>query len=189
MSSPPTPPRFVPDEPLPPYAYVTGRFPHPTADPAGHSFGLPHGPVVAPDPDRWGECRDYLVGVDRFNHGYYWEAHETWEGLWRACERRGPTATFLQGLIRLAAAGFKARQGNSTGVRSHACAARERFEAVGRSLGPGRYLGLDLTALMAFAADLADCPEQAPTGGDTPVPVVFRFRLLPAADPVNPSAG
>ena len=31
--------RLVSDEPLPPYSYVTGRFPHPTRDPSGHSFG------------------------------------------------------------------------------------------------------------------------------------------------------
>ncbi|TGQ49534.1 DUF309 domain-containing protein, partial [Mesorhizobium sp. M1C.F.Ca.ET.210.01.1.1] len=23
-------------------------------------------------------------GIDLFNHGYYWEAHEAWEPLWHA---------------------------------------------------------------------------------------------------------
>src|SRR4051794_23916492 len=31
--------RLLPDEPLPPYSFVPGRFPHPVRDPAGHSFG------------------------------------------------------------------------------------------------------------------------------------------------------
>ena len=35
----PAPPRLVPDRPLPPYAYLPGRYPHPVRDPLGHSFG------------------------------------------------------------------------------------------------------------------------------------------------------
>ena len=46
-----------------------------------------------------------LYGIDLFNHGFYWEAHEAWEGLWIACARRGPTATYLQAFITAAAAG------------------------------------------------------------------------------------
>jgi len=42
--------RFVPDEPLPPYSYVTGRFPHPTRDPAGHSIGAVPVACSAPEP-------------------------------------------------------------------------------------------------------------------------------------------
>ena len=56
----------------------------------------------------WSQSHDYLLGCDLFNHGYYWEAHETWEGLWNACGRSGTTADFLKGLIKLAAAGVKA---------------------------------------------------------------------------------
>jgi hypothetical protein len=32
--------RYVVDEPLPPYAHVPSRTPHPVSDPRGHSFGL-----------------------------------------------------------------------------------------------------------------------------------------------------
>jgi len=82
-------PRFVPDQPLPPYSFVPGRFPHPVNDPQGHSFGADPPPAELLDPDRWQICRAYLYGVDLFNHGYYWEAHESWEGLWLACGRTG----------------------------------------------------------------------------------------------------
>ena len=70
---------------------------------------------------------DFRFGVDLFNHGYYWEAHEVWEGLWHACGRKGTLADFLKGLIRLAAAGVKAREGNPTGVIRHARRAEELF--------------------------------------------------------------
>ena len=42
--------RLVPDEQFPPYSYVTGRFPHPTSDPAGHSFWLRAGASCGPGP-------------------------------------------------------------------------------------------------------------------------------------------
>src|SRR5438552_3359767 len=113
-------PRFAPDQPFPPYSYLTGRFPHPTRDRAGHSFGAEPLPCPAPDPMDWRQCRAFLFGLDLFNHGYYWEAHEIWEGIWHACGRCGATANFIKGLIKLAAAGVKAREGRPKGIVSHA---------------------------------------------------------------------
>src|SRR6516165_5519584 len=113
-------PRFAPDDPLPPYTFVPGRTPHPVSDPAGHSFGAKPERPAAPDPARWRECRAYLRGLDLFNHGYYWEAHEAWEGLWLAAGRAGTTADFLKGLIKLAAAGVKSREGRPAGAVSRA---------------------------------------------------------------------
>jgi len=52
--------RLVPDEPFPPYAFVPGRLPHPTSDPAGHSFGKEPAVPSNVDPERWHECRPYL---------------------------------------------------------------------------------------------------------------------------------
>jgi uncharacterized protein len=114
------PPRLLPDQPFPSYAYVPGHTPHPTRDADGHSYGAEFETPEPPDPEEWRACRDYLYGIDLFNHGFYWEAHEAWEGLWVACNRRGPTATYLQALINLAAAGFKARRGSARGMRANA---------------------------------------------------------------------
>jgi hypothetical protein len=97
----PSPRRLIPDRPFPAYAYLPGRTPHPTRDPEGHSYGARPDTPELPDPEDWRACGDYLYGIDLFNHGFYWEAHEAWEGLWVACGRRGPTATFLQALINL----------------------------------------------------------------------------------------
>lgn len=140
--------RLLPDEPLPAYAHVPGRTPHPFSDPDGHSYGQT--PVNEElDPARWQECRAYLRGVDLFNHGYYWEAHETWEGLWRAA-RRGTTANFLKGLIQLAVAGVKHLQGLPDGVLVHARRVTELFRGVGET----RYLGCDVPALIALAEQI-----------------------------------
>lgn len=178
---PPGVPRFVPDEALPPYTYVPGRSPHPVSDPAGHSFHAPRPWPAPPDPDDWAACRPYLVGIDLFNRGYYWEAHEVWEGLWHACGRAGVTADFLKGLIRLAAAGVKAREGTPEGVRSHGAKARQLFEEVaGRVSGAApRCLGLPLGVLIAAASDLVGRPEVFRASSDAEVAVVFPWILRP----------
>jgi hypothetical protein len=90
-----------PDEPLSPYAYVPGRFPHPTADPAGHSYGIKPAVPPKPEPERWQQCCPYLYGLDLFNAGFYWESHVAWESLWFACGRKGVVADFLKALIKL----------------------------------------------------------------------------------------
>jgi uncharacterized protein len=166
--------RFLPDLPLPPYAHVPGQTPHPESDPAGHSFGLAR-PEAAPlDPARWRDSSEYLRGLDLFNHGYYWEAHEQGEALWHAAGRRGPLADFLKGLIRLAAAGVKAREGRPDGVASHARAAAGHFRAAGE-IGPAP-AGLPLEALIERVAASPPCPAEG-------TPVVFAFTLAPAEAP------
>jgi hypothetical protein len=146
-------PRLVQDEQFPPYAYIPGRFPHPTSDPAGHSFGIP--PVVPPklEPERWQESRPYLYGIDLFNGGYYWESHVAWESLWLACGRKGEVADFLKGLIKLAAAGVKALEGRLDGVKSHSRRAAELWRKVIHSLGAEQevFLGLRIKDLIGVA--------------------------------------
>jgi hypothetical protein len=88
------PPLLVPDQPFPPYAYGPGHTPHPTRDPGGHSYGAEFETPEPLDPEDWRACRDYLYGIDLFNHGFYGQTHEAREGLWMACGRRGPTATY-----------------------------------------------------------------------------------------------
>ena len=64
-----------------------------------------------------------------FNAGYYWEAHDAWESLWHAHGRRGVVADVIKALIKLAAAGVKAREGHEHGVRIHAGRAAEFVES------------------------------------------------------------
>jgi hypothetical protein len=168
------PPRYLPDEPLPPTAFVPGRTPHPNqAADARHELPPPL------DPARWPDSRAYLRGIDLFNHGYYWEAHEAWEGLWHAAGRRGTTADFLKGLIQLAAAGVKVREGRADGVANHARRAAELFGRTATAGGEvASYLGLPLR-------DLLDCCRAAEGQPARPDPapgprVVFDFTLRPA---------
>lgn len=171
--------RLVPEAPLPPYSYVSGRFPHPIRDPAGHSYGHSLREATPLDPANWQLSREYLLGCDLFNHGYYWEAHETWEGAWNACGRRGVEADFLKGLIKLAAAGVKVREGRPEGVARHGSRAGTLFRGVRTIVGSGRYLGLDLDMLIGFADRLTRRPA-LPTDDEAAVEIVFSTRLVPA---------
>ncbi len=148
-------PRLLPSTRLPDYTYVPGTVtPHPIRDPNGHSHnrkGRNTKPLVA---DFWADNRTYLVAIDYFNLGYYWEAHEEWERLWRVSGPDSTVGRFLKGLIKLSAAGVKVREVSIHGVRRHAASAGEVFADVAAESGNERYCGLKLTSLQ-FAADRA----------------------------------
>ena len=173
MSDSVPPRRYGPDDSLPPYSYVPGRFPHPVSDPRGHSFGEPAPEIHSFDPERWASDALYLRGIDLFNHGYYWEAHETWEALWRGCDRASTPGVFLQGLIKIAAAGVKAREGRPEGVRRHA---RRSLELLGQ-ISAARYAGLGVAALRRDIEEDVDPSIQR--GRESPDGRVFGFALLP----------
>ncbi len=179
------PPRLVPDRPFPPYAYVPGRTPHPTRDPDGHSYGAELEIPEALDPEQWRGCCEYLYGIDLFNHGFYWEAHEAWEGLWVACGRRGPTATYLQALINLAAAGFKARWGSARGMRANAETAVRLFKSAASQLGSHstHYMGLDIQVLADYAGTISKPQQSTKTGAGDENLLTFDLVLRPAPLP------
>jgi hypothetical protein len=150
--------RLVPEAPLPPYSYVPkSGLPHPKSDPAGHSFDTRPAQPPKIDPDRWEDSRSYLYGFDLLNRQFFWEAHETWESLWHSHGRNGVVADLLKGLIKLAAAGVKHREGYPGGVTTHARRAAELWREVDRSLGQDSdlFLGLQIRGLIGLAADIA----------------------------------
>jgi uncharacterized protein len=172
--------RYVPDATWPRYAFVPGRgLPHPVRDPEGHLFGAE--PVVERiDPERWRECHGYLWGVDLFNGGFYWEAHEAWEGVWRAYDRSETPALFLQGLIKLAAAGVKTREGVVHGVRNLAAGAARHFrEVLDRPDGGESYCGMNPGDLERVAIRVEQLAETLPIDNDKGPRIVFDFVLRP----------
>ena len=181
------PPRLLPERPFPPYAFIgEGRgYPHPRHDPAGHSHDAPELTPPRFDPERWWDSPTYLCGIDLFNYGYYWEAHEEWEGLWVAAGKRGPVSEFFKGLIKLAAAGVKVRQGQPAGVQRHGARAAEHFRGVGDSVvdeGGGvvvRFGGFALDDLVATAHEVADPTVDWPTYPEDQRVIVFERVLAP----------
>lgn len=146
---------------FPPRRYVPGRGPHPRRDPA-----RPRGPVPAAfRPERWAGSAAYRHGIDLYNHAYWWESHEVFEGLLHALGRGAtPQVGVLRALIWLAAAELK----RFVGLRRAADHFLERARA---ALDPtlGRFMGLDVP-------DLARRIEARRAGSGGPV----LLRLEPA---------
>jgi predicted metal-dependent hydrolase len=150
--------------PLPPYRYVPGQTPHPVRDPRGYAYGAEERVVVI-DAGRWQECEAYLQAIDLFNLGYYWEAHEGLEALWRGAGSTSDLGVLLQGVIQGAAALLKHEMGENEGARRLAEKGCEKLRA-----GAGVWLGIDRRQL---AEELAAFIE----GQGSVAPVI---RLIPA---------
>lgn len=162
---------------FPAYAYVPGSRPHPRHL-RGRAQGEPEGPPPAPlDPDAWRDSLPYLRGIELFERGYYWEAHEAWESLWIAAGREGPVAELLRGLILLAAAGVKIRQGRGTGAARLGARARRCFERVQQQQHGTELAGLVLDELLAFADHTQIEGPRLPGSPEADVVVVFQRRL------------
>ena len=136
-----TPPRYT-DRPFPSYRYVPGKAPHPTRDPDGHSYQKPVEKPVTFDTGRWQTCEEYLYGIDLFNHGYWWEAHEALEAVWIAAGRQTETGLFIQGLIQIAVAHLKMYQGFIDVAKRMATDGLDKMKPVN-----GVFLGIDVAAL------------------------------------------
>ncbi len=173
-------PRLLPPVQLPPYTFILGtETPHPVRHPEGHCHGRKGNRAPkALAAEKWAENRTYLLAMDLFNHGYYWEAHDEWERLWRASNPESIVGKFLKGLVKLAAAGMKVRENSIHGVRRHAASAGEVFADTAAESGSDHYCGLELERLQ-FAADRAaqlKYNQELPAG--TPIRV-FPFLLRP----------
>ncbi|MDE3137625.1 MAG: DUF309 domain-containing protein [Acidobacteriota bacterium] len=60
--------------------------------------------------------RAFLLGIQQFNRGEFFAAHETWETIWLAAT--GHDKVFLQAAIQLAAAFHHWKNGNQRGTLS-----------------------------------------------------------------------
>jgi hypothetical protein len=176
--------RLLPAAEIPRYTHVPGSgTPHPYRDPRGHSYSKRPGTPKPLIEEHWAENRSYLLGLDFFNLGFYWEAHDEWERLWRASGPETQVGKFLKGLVKLAAAGMKVREESIHGVRRHAASAGEVFADVAAESDVERYCGLDFTGLQ-FAADRAAqlvYPRDLEPGRPLRV---FPFILIPEPIPL-----
>jgi uncharacterized protein len=201
----PLPPiRYAPAIPLPPYGYVPGHdLPHPVNDPAGHLFAGEHQgpePPIAPTalaalPTEPAARRQalaallaanprWLYALDLFNAGYSWEAHEAWEGFWHALGRSTPEARFVQGLIHLAAAAVKIREGKPAGVVRHTRRARELLGDVPAG-DDDATLGLSRASVVALLDELDAYVPACWHTSRTPAVRVLAGWLRPARQPAS----
>lgn len=96
------------------------------------------------DPPNRSQQDAFRRGIDQFNAGRFFEAHETWEEVWLRSPE--PDKTFLQGIIQIAAAFHHYSRGNTRGTRSLLEAGLGRLERF-----PNAYRGIQLAALRTEA--------------------------------------
>ena len=85
--------------------------------------------------------RIFAEGVELFNRGKFWEAHEAWEHIWR--EREEESRIFFQGIIQAAAAFHLVFENpRPAGARNNCAKALTILE-----LFPARFLGIDVDEL------------------------------------------
>lgn len=112
------------------------------------------------------------TGIELFNAGRYWDAHEAWEEAWMP-DRQGPDGAFYKGLIQLAAGCLHYGRGNRRGAlnkwRSGAGYLRPYLPA---------HRGVELESLLA----LTDRNRQELEAGGWPRLVMPRILFDPASN-------
>lgn len=127
-------PRYSPRA-LPPYRFIPKLAPHPSADPAGHMAGRGEAGEGGED--------DFRYGVDLYNSGCWWEAHEAWEGVWMGLEAGSPARAAVQALIQVANAQLKLQLGRRNAVERLRRKYAELFDRAGAAANA---LGFDAVA-------------------------------------------
>ena len=166
--APDAPPLFLPDEPFPPYRFVPGKAPHPFMHAGGYAYQQLPPPPPYRATDAWRDNAAFLRGCDFFNRGWWWEAHEVWEGSWHVCKPcDAPQADLLQSLIQYAAAALNRERGHDKAAQRLLGLANARLAVL--ATATPRLCGLDLAALMAEAERHLGRPRERVDG----------FYLLP----------
>jgi predicted metal-dependent hydrolase len=92
-------------------------------------------------------------GVEEFNAGHFFEAHESWETIW--LEAAEPDKTFLQGITQVAAAFHHAERSNRQGATSLLKKGLRKLEQF-----PNNYRGLQLEKLRKALQEWAKALEE-----------------------------
>ena len=90
--------------PFPDARHVPGVTPRPETSPAFDAAR--EAPAYTVD-RTWRENQTYLYGVDLYNAGFFWEAHEVWEPVWMRAGGNSRERLAVQGLIQLSNACLK----------------------------------------------------------------------------------
>jgi len=91
-------------------------------------------------------CGALAEGLQCYESGEFFLAHEHWESVWLKCE--GPEKTFLQSLIQIAAAFHHLQRKNFRGAASLLRAALRRLDAFTPTYG-----GIEVEALRVSVQD------------------------------------
>jgi predicted metal-dependent hydrolase len=112
----------------------------------------------------------FIAGIDEFNQGNYFEAHEEWEAVW--LDLVGTEKTLCQGLVQIAAGYHKLSLGGVNGARK----LLERGLALLQNSDSAR-TGLSLASFCAGVAADLDQVRRLPFGATADLGLVDPPRL------------
>jgi hypothetical protein len=150
------------DDSWPSIAHVPGTGSEPDRAPLVAAKRLVRAPVVA---QGWESDAAYRYGAALYAGGFFWEAHEVWEAVWKACPPNGVERRLLRGLIQLANAALKIRMGRGRAAVRLLREAEELLREVGVSAGTAEVMGVALAPLGAAAGALAAAVERGGGAG------------------------
>ena len=103
----------------------------------------------------WESDLAYRYGARLYVEEFFWEAHEVWEAVWKACPPNGVERRLLRGLIGLANAALKVRMGRPKAALR---LLREADEVLSE-VGAGPVMGVAVSPLRVAARELAAAVE------------------------------
>jgi len=95
------------------------------------------------------ETGQFERGIDHFNAGEFFQAHEVWEEIW--LQAPAEEKPFLQGLIQIAAAFHHYTRGNLSGASSLLAAGIAKVHGF-----PGSHRGIDVDRLLGDLSGYED---------------------------------
>ncbi len=131
------------------------------------------------------EAAIFREGIELFNDGEWFEAHESWEDIWHMAS--GPRKLFYQGLIQCAVTIEHMRRGNPRGVVTVFDSAMTKFQGL-----PNPYMGIDWVRLTEDIRRMVDAVRQLPSalfeprvgrGVDLPVDLAQAPKIALLHDP------
>ena len=105
--------------------------------------------ATSPVSDDWRQDLGYLHGIDLFNHGCYWDAHEAWEHIWLHLTDQKTLRTHLQGLIQGSACLLKLRLSQPSPAKTIWKRGRCRLESVSSETTDNIYRGIEIPILIS----------------------------------------
>jgi predicted metal-dependent hydrolase len=106
-------------------------------------------------------------GLEQFNHGEFFEAHETWEEIWLASAE--PEKAFLQGIIQVSAAFHHYSRSNHKGACSLMEAGLKRLDKF-----PATHRGCEIEALRESVRLWIEALSSGCDPGLTKIPKIVR---------------
>lgn len=154
--------RYYPDAGFPVFAHKPGQTIHPDKS-LEHQL-LEALPTPTPLTDStYAQNPHYLFGIDLFNTGYYWEAHEAWETIWQIAKSNQDTKAFLwlKLLIKLTAACVKKEVAVNEGVTKHLQGVREEIVHL-EQFKQDQFYGVGLETIHEAIAIIESSTDQKP---------------------------